>query len=205
MPPLVIRDAIVSTMFNVLVKLSTEQKAFLAAVKLAMEKYFGDDQRRIDHALQVSLYAEELLTYVDADPVVVLAAAYLHDIGIHAAERKHGSSSGKWQEIEGPPIAREILTRLETDEGVLQDVVAIVANHHTCGGIDSPEFRVIWDADALVNFAEVLPAKSEQQIESILNNHLVTESGFQIARRIFIKNTEKHKRCLQGHRPAILP
>lgn len=203
--PIVIRDVIVTTMFNVLVKLSPEQKSFLAAVKAAMEKYFGVDQRRIDHALQVSLYAEELLTYVDADPVIVIAAAYLHDIGIPEAERKHGSSSGKWQEIEGPPIAGEILAKLETDEGVLQAVVAIVAKHHTRGGIDSPEFRVIWDADALVNFAGVLPGKSQAQIEAILNDHMVTESGFQIARRIFIKNTEEHKRCLQGHRPAILP
>ena len=99
-------------MFNVIVKMDAEQKTFLAHVRDAMQDYFGVDQRRIDHALQVSCYAEELLSYIDADPVTTLAAAYLHDIGIHEAERKHGSSSGKWQEIEGPPIARKILTSL---------------------------------------------------------------------------------------------
>jgi hypothetical protein len=46
-------------MFNVLVKLNAEQKAFLGSVKTAMEQYFGSDQRRIEHALQVSLYAED--------------------------------------------------------------------------------------------------------------------------------------------------
>jgi putative nucleotidyltransferase with HDIG domain len=192
-------------MFNILVKLSSGQKNFLAEVKMAMETYFGDDQRRIEHALQVSLYAEELLSYIDADPLVVLAAAYLHDIGIHEAERKHGSGSGKWQEIEGPPIANEILEQLDAPQPLIEKVTAIVANHHTRAGIDSPEFRVIWDADALVNFAGVLPGKSDIQIEDILNNHMVTESGFQLARRIFIKDTEGHKKCLQGHRPAILP
>ena len=56
-------------MSNFLVKLSPEQKDFLAEVETCMERYFAADQRRIDHALQVSIYAEELLTYIDADPV----------------------------------------------------------------------------------------------------------------------------------------
>ena len=192
-------------MFNIVVKMDAGQKAFLAQVRTAMQDYFGADQRRIDHALQVSCYAEELLSYIDADPVTTLAAAYLHDIGIPEAERKHGSSSGRWQEIEGPPIAREILANLGAGEAVTDQVAAIVASHHTRYGVDSPEFRVIWDADALVNFAEVLPAKSEAQVESILQGHMVTEPGFRIARRIFIRDTESHVSCLKGHRPSILP
>ncbi len=192
-------------MFNIIVKMDADQKAFLAKVRNAMQGYFGADQRRIDHALQVSLYAEELLAYVDADPVITLAAAYLHDIGIHEAERKHSSSSGKWQEIEGPPIARAILANLDAGEALTGQVAAIVASHHTRNGIDSPEFRIIWDADALVNFAGALPGKSIAQIESALNDHMVTEPGFRIARRIFLKDTESHRRCLKGHRPAILP
>ena len=192
-------------MFNILVKMSAEQKAFLATVKEAMERYFANDQRRIDHALQVSLYAGELLAYIDADPVVTLVTAYLHDIGIHESERKHGSSSGKWQELEGPPIARGMLDDLGAGEALTEQVVEIIANHHTRDGVKSPEFRVIWDADALVNFAEVLPSKSKEQIENILQDHMATEAGFRIARRIFITDTESHRRCLKGHRPAFLP
>jgi hypothetical protein len=191
-------------MFNVLVKMSSEQKAFLVTVRETMEKYFASDQRRIDHALQVSLYAGELLAYIDADPVVTLASAYLHDIGIPMAERKHGSSSGKWQELEGPPIAREILSDLGAESVFTEQVAEIIANHHTRDGVKSPEFRVIWDADALVNFAEVLPAKSEGRRENILQDHMATEAGFRIARRIFITDTESHRRCLKGHRPAFL-
>ena len=192
-------------MFNVIVKMDAGQKAFLAKVRAAMQDYFGADQRRIEHALQVSCYAEELLAYIDADPVTTLAAAYLHDIGIHEAERKYGSSSGKWQEMEGPPIARQILAGLGAAEDLIERVVDIVANHHTRDGVDAPEFRIIWDADALVNFAAALPAKSAGQIESVLQGHMVTEPGFRIARKIFIKDTESHSRCLKGHRPAILP
>ena len=192
-------------MFNILIKMSSEQKAFLVTVKKAMEDYFVTDQRRIDHALQVSLYAGELLAYIDADPVVTLAAAYLHDIGIHESERKHGSNSGKWQELEGPPIARKMLSDLGAEDAFTEQVAEIIANHHTRDGVRSPEFRVIWDADALVNFAEVLPSRSEDQRENILQDHMATEAGFRIARRIFITDTESHRRCLKGHRPAFLP
>lgn len=192
-------------MFEVIVKISPAEKAFLHSVRRAMDAYFGADHRRIDHALQVSLYAQELLGYIDADPVVTLTAAYLHDIGIHEAERKHGSNAGCWQEVEGPPIARRILIKLGAKPDVIEAVVAIVASHHTRCGVDSPEFRIIWDADALVNFAEVLPGKREEQIDAILNDHMATESGYRVARRLFIKDTESHKQCLQGHRPTFLP
>ncbi len=192
-------------MFNLLVKMSSEQKTFLTSVKEAMESYFATDQRRINHALQVSLYTGELLAYVDADPLVTLTAAYLHDIGIHESERKHGSSSGKWQEIEGPPIAREMLSDLGAEAAFIEDVAEIIANHHTRDGVNSPEFRVIWDADALVNFAEVMPSKNEEQKENILQDHMATEAGFRIASRIFITDIESHRRCLKGYRPTFSP
>ena len=94
---------------------------------------------------------------------------------------------------------------LDEAAALKEQVAAIVAGHHTRNAVDTPEFRVIWDADALVNFAEVLQSKSAEQIESLLQGHMVTEPGFRIARRIFLKDTESHSRCLKGHRPAILP
>lgn len=172
-------------MFDLLVKTTLEQKSFLTKVREAMEAYFGDDQKRIDHALQVSRNAEELLTFIDADPVLTLTSAYLHDIGIHEAERKHGSSAGNWQELEGPPIARAMLAEVDAEISFIDQVAEIIGNHHTLNGVDSPEFRIIWDADALVNFAEMLPSKSMEQIESILRKHMVTEPGFRMAHRLF--------------------
>ena len=176
-------------MFGLLVKPSPAQKSFLTAVRAAMENYFGADRRRVSHALQVCRYAEELLTYIDADPVLTLTAAYLHDIGIHEAERKHGSSAGNWQELEGPPVARAILTQLAAGDELIEKVAEIVANHHTHGAVDSPEFRILWDADALVNFAEGLASKTDGQIETILHRHMVTEAGFRLARSCFLADS----------------
>ena len=44
---------------------------------------------------------------------MVISAAILHDIGIHKAEEKYKSSAGNYQEIEGPPIAKAIMEKLQ--------------------------------------------------------------------------------------------
>jgi len=65
-----------------------------------MMNAFGADQKRIDHALAVLNYAEQIFSVEGGDPLVVKAAAILHDIGIHEADRKYSSSAGKYQKIE---------------------------------------------------------------------------------------------------------
>ena len=77
---------------------------------MAMEAYFNGDTKRTSHARKVTEYAEALLKQEGGDYLIVIGASVLHDIGIHEAQRKHGSTTGKYQEIEGPPIARRILT-----------------------------------------------------------------------------------------------
>lgn len=75
----------------------------------AMKAEFGSDQKRIAHALNVLDWAKKIMDHEGGNREIVLAAAVLHDIGIQAAERKHGSNAPKYQELEGPPIARRIL------------------------------------------------------------------------------------------------
>lgn len=120
-----------------------------------MKRYFGEDEKRIQHALRVIEYAERILQYEEnADKDVVLAAAILHDIGIHESERKYGSSQGKYQEIEGPPIAREIMSEEELSEGLVEEVCQIIAHHHTPGVVDTNNFKVLYDADLIVNLED---------------------------------------------------
>lgn len=163
-----------------------ECRDFIASVRASMTAYFGADARRIAHAEAVAGHARELLAYVEADPVLTLTVAYLHDIGIHEAERRHGSSAGNFQELEGPPVARRLLEALDADADLVVRVERIVGSHHTPGGVDSPEFRILWDADALVNFAEVLADKPAAEVEAVLQRHMVTEAGYRRARRLYL-------------------
>ncbi len=159
---------------------------FTERICLAMEAYFGADTRRISHAHRVAGHARELLAFIDADATLTLAAAYLHDIGIPEAERKYSSCAGPYQEQEGPPIARKILAQLGAEETFIMAVCALVGAHHTPAGVDSPAFRILWDADALVNLEEVVSGKTPEQIRTILDKLMVTEAGFRRAMALYL-------------------
>jgi len=151
-----------------------------------MEKYFAADEKRIEHATAVLNYAEQIQAVEGGDPLIVRAAAILHDIGIGEAERKHGSSAGKYQEIEGPPIAAEILSKCGISPDLVEHVCRIIANHHSAREIDTTEFRIVWDADWLVNIPADLPDASDDDLRAIIEKRFKTREGRRIAEELFL-------------------
>ena len=114
--------------------------------------------------------------------MIVKAAAILHDIGILEAECKYNSSAGKYQEIEGPPIAREILQKCGLDETIIEDICKIIANHHSAKDIDTLEFRIVWDADWLVNFPEEYPDADNEERQKLIDKIFKTDKGRELAK-----------------------
>lgn len=153
-----------------------------------MESYFDGDTKRIDHAHKVTEYAEKLLEQEDGDFQVVIGAAVLHDIGIHEAEIKHGGTSGKYQEIEGPPIARRILSELEFEASQIDGICEIIAHHHSPGEITTKNFGILYDADWLVNLLDEYDIKDQQKLENIIDRVFLTQTGKALARTIYLKD-----------------
>jgi hypothetical protein len=158
----------------------------LDAVRKAMEDYFGEDLRRRDHALRVTGFAGEILLGEPGDRELVIAAALLHDIGIREAERKYGSSAGDLQEREGPPVARQILAALGYPEPFITEVCAIIASHHSPGEIDTDNFRVIWDADWLVNLGDEVGTADVQRLREIIEKVMMTGTGKALAGKVYL-------------------
>jgi hypothetical protein len=152
-----------------------------------MEEYFGNDARRIEHALRVTAFACQLMEDEPAYPELVVATALLHDIGIREAERKYGSSAGDLQEVEGPPVAREILTRLGYAEPFITEACAIIASHHSPGEVDTDNFRIIWDADWLVNLGDECDLSDKEKCRKIIARTFMTDAGKSIAKAIYLK------------------
>jgi hypothetical protein len=152
---------------------------------LDMRETFGEDRKRIDHALAVLGYADRIRSVEGGDPIVIQAAAVLHDIGIREAERKYGSSAGRYQEIEGPPMAERILRNRSVDDDRIAHVCRIVANHHSARDIDTLEFRVLWDADWLVNWPEMCPDASAVDLQARIHRIFKTNTGRETALRLF--------------------
>ncbi len=159
-----------------------------------MEAVFGDDERRIRHALRVLDYAERILADEQADPLVVKAAAVLHDIGIHEAERKHGSAAGVHQQVEGPPIARRILEAAGVSPERIDHVCRIIADHHTAERMDTPEFRILCDADNLVNHYADAPPPPGEATNARIERQLRTQAGRAVARELVATGRTKDAR-----------
>ncbi len=153
---------------------------FKDRISMAMRKYFGSDERRIQHALDVAEHAEKIAkAQDDGDMMIIMACAYLHDIGIKNAEMKYNSSSAKYQHIEGPPVARQILNELKAPPELIDEVCDIIGHHHSPREEETINFKVLYDADLIVNMAELYRDKphGKEHLQKILVSSFMTEAG----------------------------
>ncbi len=146
-----------------------------------MKRYFGEDQKRINHAMKVAKYAEDILKIEGGDPLVILAAAYLHDIGIKKAEEKYGKSSPELQEKEGAEIAREILMKLNIQRTIIDEICDIISHHHHPRQKETLNFQIIYEADLIVNFEEG-EFESKEIFNEIIEKSFKTQTGKRIAK-----------------------
>ena len=79
-------------------------------------------------------------------------------------------------------VIRHILEQYGVDADVIDHVCRIVANHHSAREIDTPEFRVVWDADWLVNIPDEFDVNDTTKIERLVSRVFKTEGGKRIAR-----------------------
>lgn len=144
----------------------------------SMINYFGNDVPRINHALKVYGFSRNIgkLEKLDDDKQFILeVSAVLHDIGIKISEEKYNSSSGKYQELEGPKVAKEILEKFNLDSKTLNRILYIIGNHHTYSKINGIDFQILVESDFLVNIFEDNVKKDS--IEVIKNKHFKTTYG----------------------------
>ncbi len=157
-------------------------------VAVEMKKYFGRDFKRIGHAAKVAGFADKIGKAQGADMAVVLCAAYLHDIGIKNAEEKYNSSAAKYQEIEGPPVARQILENLGANEVLVETVCDIIGHHHHAGPNETLEFMCLYDADMITNMLECegKTQLSSDEFTAKLDRILMTREGRALAKEILL-------------------
>ena len=152
-----------------------------------LEEYFGKDRKRIDHAKDVLHFAEELAKEEEADWHIVIPASILHDVGIKVAEEKYGSSAGHYQEQEGPPVARSILLKLGLNKEDIEEICAIIGCHHSPGRLDTLNFKVLYDADSLVNIRDVLDRKSGNRLRELIEETFLTRTAKELAEKLYLK------------------
>ncbi|AZV55193.1 HD domain-containing protein [Clostridium sp. AWRP] len=150
--------------------------------------YFGNDIKRINHALKVYGFSKtigQLEGLNDNEMLILELASILHDIGIKESERKYNSSAGNYQEIEGPPVAKELLKEIDLDDTIIKRVCFLIGNHHSYNKIDKIDLQILIESDFLVNTYENNIKISD--IEYMKNKYFKTSTGKELLNSIYIK------------------
>lgn len=153
----------------------------------SMIDYYAGDARRIQHFLKVYAYAKTIgeMEGLTAELQEILeVTAIVHDIGIKVSEEKYHSSAGNYQQLEGPPVAEEMLKKLGYEENFIERVCYLIAHHHTYNNIDGMDYQILVEADFLVNISE--DALDLKSIESIRDKIFRTKTGLDFIKKIFL-------------------
>lgn len=159
---------------------------------LEMIRLNGTDARRICHALKVYGIAKCIAGcegVSEGTQQIVEAAAVLHDIAIRLCEEKYGSCTGPLQEKEGPGVARPILERYTQDNELIDRVCWLIAHHHTYKNVDGIDYRILIEADFIVNAQE--GEFGAEAFERVYELYFRTATGRDIANRMIRKRPEE--------------
>ena len=151
-----------------------------------MMRIFGKDRKRIDHAVKVFGYATAIAEMESMDQgasEIIAISAILHDIGIKECERKYNNSSWECQEIEGPPMATDILRKSGVSEDIIDRVCFIIGHHHSYEYMDGLDFQVLVEADFIVNACE--KDLDENTVKGFMEKYFRTDSGKRIIRQLY--------------------
>ncbi len=160
---------------------------FVRTVYEKAAEYFNGDVRRIQHytkVLQFATLIAEGEALSPAEEEILQTAAILHDIGIPESEKKYGSAIGKYQQIEGVPVAQAILTSLDAPEKMTAAVCGMISLHHTYSKIgENRLLRILVEADMLVNaFEEDVP---KEGVAAFKENVVRTQTGRKLFRILY--------------------
>ena len=137
--------------------MTPEQQTLLTRLLDAMCAYEAGCAHRIHHLVKVHGFARQIgLTegLDDATQFVLEAAAIAHDIGIRPAIELTGACPGPLQEKLGAPAAEKMLAELGLPPEVTERVCFLIGHHHTYEGVEGIDWRILLEADYLVNMVE---------------------------------------------------
>jgi pyruvate-formate lyase len=117
---------------------------------------------------------------------VVLAAAYLREIGAPDAEKKHGRVSPELLAQESPSMARAIMEKLGAPEKLIAQVCEIIEHQHQSDANGSVNSSIVHDAVLIASLEE---KQKEGQLTSnemaeALDSLFLTAIGVEEARTV---------------------
>jgi len=144
----------------------------------------------INHLMKVYTFAKtigQLEGLPEETQYILEAAAIVHDIACPYCREKYGSAPGMLQEQESARLLEAFFDGTDIPDEQLQRISFLVCHHHTISGVDGPDYRILLEADFLVNADE--GKLSADAIEHAKEAFFRTNSGIALLNAIYtVKN-----------------
>lgn len=159
-------------------------------VALTIEKmiqFYHGNIHDVSHFLKVYAFAKtigELERLTPQTQETLELAAVVHDIACPLCREKYGSTNGKKQELESPPLIGKFFSDLPVAPETVQRISWIVAHHHTYGLSNDLDYQILLEADYLVNAEKSSnPAESAR---SAMHKIFKTKTGGKILSELYL-------------------
>lgn len=159
----------------------------IAEITEKMVDFYQGSTHDIEHFLKVYAYARMIGKQEQLDEKtqkILEIAAVTHDISCPLCREKYGSAGGTNQERESEALLRPFLEEFSLPQDVLERVVYLVSHHHTVTGIDGVDYRILLEADFLVNASESNMKK--EQIQNFYDRVVKTAAGKRLFESIYL-------------------
>ena len=153
-----------------------------------MIEFYRGVRTDVAHFLKVYAYAETIgrLEGLDEKTQNILElTAIVHDISCPLCREKYGNAAGKYQEAESEALLVPFLQEFDLPEDVRSRIIYLVSHHHTYDNVDGPDYRILLEADFLVNADE--GHSSRDAILAFRKNVFRTKSGTALLDSIYLR------------------
>ena len=161
-------------------------------IAIATEKmidFYEGNMHDIAHFLKVWALAKTIgeAEGLDGETQRLLEiTAVIHDISCPLCREKYGNADGKRQEEESAPLVEAFLAKLPVGAVDVERVKWLVTHHHTYTNVDGIDYRILLEADFLVNAGE--SGYSREAIENARENVFRTVTGKRLLKSMYLEN-----------------
>jgi len=162
------------------------KEEFKEIVTLAMKEHCNGDKERIDNALKILRFVEDILEHEEGNPKVVIAAGILYNIGLHEVGKKPKKAKKSDQENNNLPTVRGILERSGSKTEIIEEVCQIIENHQHPENINTLNGNIVYDAVRLFNEGLKYDTEDKEKLKQIINEGFFTATGKRAAKELYL-------------------
>jgi len=162
------------------------KEEFKEIVTTAMKEHFRGNKEKIDNALKILKFVEDILKHGEGNPKVVIAAGILYDIGLHDMKKVPEIVNESDQENNALPIVRGILERAGSKPEIIEEVCQIIKNHHHPENTYTLDGKIVYDAVRLAKAGTSYDTKDKENLKKILHEDFFTTAGKRLAEELYV-------------------